>query len=158
VVWNLLANAVKFTPKGGRVQVSLERVNSHVEIAVSDTGEGIDPAFLSHVFERFRQAETGTERVHGGLGLGLAIVRNIVEAHGGSVHVESPGLGKGSVFTVKLPLAMPRAAGEVERRHPTADRSLVAFASLDGLRLLVVDDEPESNEAVRTLLLSRGAE
>jgi signal transduction histidine kinase len=102
VVWNLLSNAVKFTPKGGRVQITLERVNSHVEIAISDTGQGVSPEFLSHLFERFQQAETGTTRTHGGLGLGLAIVRHIVELHGGTVFAESPGEGQGATFTVKL--------------------------------------------------------
>ena len=97
--WNLLSNAVRFTPRGGRVQVVLERVNSHIEIAVSDTGQGIDPAFLPHVFERFRQGDVGMSRVHAGLGLGLAIVRHLVDAHGGSVHAESPGPGRGAVFT-----------------------------------------------------------
>jgi len=119
VVSNLLSNAVKFPPKGGRVQVALERVDSHLEIAVRDTGQGIDPAFLPYAFERFRQAEGGTTRAHGGLGLGLAIVRHLVEAHGGSVHAESPDPGQGAVFTVKLPL-MAGTAGEAERRHPTA--------------------------------------
>jgi PAS domain S-box-containing protein len=160
VVWNLLSNAVKFSPKGGRVQVALERVNSHVEIAVSDTGQGIEPQFLPRVFERFQQADGGTNRAQGGLGLGLAIVRHIVEAHGGSVHAESPGVGKGAVFTVKLAVMMPRTAGEAERRHPTAglatgDRQL---PRLDRLRLLVVDDEPASNEVVQELLTSCGAE
>src|SRR5262249_27863805 len=106
VFWNLLSNAVKFTPKGGRVQVALERVNSHVEIAVSDTGIGIAPEFLPYVFERFQQADTGTARRHGGLGLGLAIVRHIAELHGGTVHVESDGTGQGATFTVKLPLVI----------------------------------------------------
>jgi signal transduction histidine kinase len=94
VVWNLLANAVKFTPKGGRVQVRLERVNSHVEIVVNDTGRGISPDVLPHVFERFLQADSSTSRVHGGLGLGLAIVRHLVELHGGTVRAESEGEGQ----------------------------------------------------------------
>src|SRR5439155_1520267 len=102
VVWNLLSNAVKFTPKRGRIQIVLERVNSHVEIAVSDTGQGLDPRFLPHIFERFRQADSTTSRMHGGLGLGLAIVRHIVELHGGTVYAESPGPGHGATFTVKL--------------------------------------------------------
>jgi len=160
VVWNLLSNAVKFTPKGGRVQVVLERVNSHVEIAVSDTGQGIDPEFLPHVFERFQQADVGSSRTHGGLGLGLAIVRHLVEAHGGTVHAESPGVGKGAVFTVKLALMMTRVAGEAERRHPTAEVTAAGrrLPRLDGLRVLVVDDEPVSNEVVQALLASCGAE
>src|SRR4028119_1997881 len=103
VVWNLLTNAVKFTPRGGRVQIRLERVNSQIEIAVSDTGAGIDPEFLPHVFERFRQADQRTTRQHGGLGLGLAIVRHLVELHGGAVRADSGGEGAGSTFTVTLP-------------------------------------------------------
>lgn len=93
VIWNLLSNAIKFTPKGGRVQVRLERINSHIEIAVSDTGAGINPEFLPHVFERFRQADQTTTRAHSGLGLGLAIVRHLVELHGGTVEAESAGEG-----------------------------------------------------------------
>ena len=161
VVWNLLSNAIKFTAKGGRVQVVLERVNSHVEIAVSDTGQGIAAEFLPHMFERFQQYERGPSRAHGGLGLGLAIVRHIVELHGGTVHAESPGVGRGAVFTVKLPLiVIARTAGEVERRHPlaTPEAATDGYPSLDGLRVLVVDDEPDSNEVVRTLLASCGAE
>jgi PAS domain S-box-containing protein len=160
VVWNLLANAINFTPKGGRVQVALQRVDSHVEITVSDTGKGIDPAFLPYVFERFRQAEGGPGRAHGGLGLGLAIVRHIVEAHGGTVHAESPGPGQGAVFTVKLPLMMVRTAGEAERRQPTAGLAANGrdLQRLDGLRILLVDDEPDSNEAVGNLLTTCGAD
>jgi PAS domain S-box-containing protein len=163
VVWNLLSNAIKFTPKDGRIQVALERVNSHVEVAVSDTGVGIRSETLPFVFEPFRQGETGTTRTHGGLGLGLAIVKHIVEAHGGTVHAESPGEGKGAVFSVKLPLAVARTADEPERRHPTAagegDVGVEdGYPSLQGLRVLVVDDEPHSNEVVSTLLASCGAE
>lgn len=160
-VWNLLSNAVKFTPRGGRVQVVLERVNSHVEIAVSDTGQGIAPEFLPHVFERFQQADNTSTRQHGGLGLGLAIVRHIVELHGGSVHAESAGEGQGSVFTVKLPLVLlARRAGETERRHPSKGASIggLSYPPLEGLRVLVVDDEPDSNEMVRALLVSCRAE
>ncbi|MCA1619473.1 MAG: HAMP domain-containing histidine kinase, partial [Acidobacteria bacterium] len=104
VVWNLLSNAIKFTPKGGKVQVRLERINSHIEIAVSDTGIGIEPEFLPHVFERFRQADQKTTRQHGGLGLGLAIVRHLVELHGGTVEADSTGEGQGTTFVVKLPI------------------------------------------------------
>jgi PAS domain S-box-containing protein len=159
VLWNLLANAVKFTPRGGRVHLALERVNSHIEIAVADTGQGIEPAFVPHVFDRFQQADGSSTRKYGGLGLGLAIVRHIVEAHGGSVHAESGGAGKGAVFTVKIPLMIPRAAGEIVRRHPTlASAEVIGFTRLDGVRVLVVDDEPDSNEAIGALLRSRGAE
>jgi CheY-like chemotaxis protein/anti-sigma regulatory factor (Ser/Thr protein kinase) len=160
VVWNLLSNAVKFTPKDGHVQVALQRVNSHVEIAVSDSGQGIDPAFFPYVFERFQQAEAGSNRTHGGLGLGLAIVRHIVEAHGGTVHAESPGPGQGSVFTAKLPIMVARAAGEAERRHPAIAPSgeAIALQRLDGIRILIVDDEADSNEAVGSLLVACGAD
>ena len=162
VLWNLLSNAIKFTPKDGRVQVVLERVNSHVEIAVSDSGMGIRPETLPFIFERFRQGETGTTRAHGGLGLGLAIVRHIIEAHGGTVHAESAGEGTGAVFTVKLPLAVARIADDRERRQPTTSQADVTaengYPSLRGLRILVVDDEPHSNEVVSALLASCGAE
>ena len=161
VLWNLLSNAIKFTPKNGRVQVVLERVNSHVEIAVSDTGQGIAPAFLPHVFTRFEQADSGTGREHGGLGLGLAIVRHIVELHGGTVHVESAGLNQGTTFTVKLPLVLfARTAGEIERRHPTigGPPAEMRYPELKGLRVLVVDDDPDGNDVVSTLLSSCGAE
>jgi signal transduction histidine kinase len=104
VVWNLLSNAVKFTPNGGRVEVRLERANSHAEIVVADNGRGIKPEFLPYVFERFRQEDAGTDRQYGGLGLGLTIVRNIVELHGGTVQAASAGLGKGATFTVALPI------------------------------------------------------
>jgi signal transduction histidine kinase len=109
VVWNLLSNAVKFTPKGGRVEIRLERANSHVEIVVADNGQGIKPEFLPYAFDRFRQEDSGTNRQYGGLGLGLAIVRHIVELHGGTVHATSEGLGKGATFTVALPIAAVRA-------------------------------------------------
>jgi PAS domain S-box-containing protein len=161
VVWNVLSNAIKFTPKHGRVQITLERVNSHVEIAVSDTGRGIAHEFLLYLFERFQQAETGPTRTHGGLGLGLAIVRHLVELHGGTVVAESAGEGQGATFTIKLPrMIFARTAGEIERRHPTlpmpvADRPDV---SLGQLRVLVVDDEPDSNDVVSGVLGSSGAE
>jgi signal transduction histidine kinase len=121
VLWNLLANAIKFTPKGGRVSVVLKRVNSHVEIVVSDNGEGISPEFLPYVFDRFRQQDPSQTRRHGGLGLGLSIVRNLVELHGGSVRVESEGRGKGSAFTVALPLTLLRQSDSV-RVHPSASQ------------------------------------
>ena len=160
VVWNLASNAVKFTPKGGRVEVRLERVDGRVEITVRDSGQGIRPEFLPHIFQRFEQADSTSTRAHGGLGLGLAIVRHIVELHGGTVHAESPGEGQGAVFTVALPLAVAQTAGEVERRPPkrSAPASQHGSAPLDGLRVLVVDDEPDNNEVVGTLLSSCGAE
>lgn len=162
VVWNLLSNAIKFTKRGGRVQVALERVDSHVEISVSDTGQGFDPSFRPHMFERFRQADSSITRTHGGLGLGLSIVRHLVELHGGTVHAESPGEGRGATFTVRLPLVIfERTAGELARRHPTAADEVQegdVYPDLTGARVLVVDDEPDSNEVVSTLLAARGAE
>jgi signal transduction histidine kinase/ActR/RegA family two-component response regulator len=156
VVWNLLSNAVKFTPKGGKVRLLLQRVNSHVEISVTDTGMGIPPEFLAHVFERFRQADASTTRTFGGLGLGLSIVKNLVELHGGTVHVTSPGEGLGSTFSVHLPLAVLNAATPaVERVHPRAPPSRLAefeHADLSGVRVLVVDDEPDARELIARIL------
>ncbi|HEY0174346.1 MAG TPA: ATP-binding protein, partial [Pyrinomonadaceae bacterium] len=161
VVWNLLSNAIKFTPRGGRVQVRMERVNSHVEIAVSDTGAGIVPDFLPHVFDRFRQADQKTTRRHGGLGLGLAIVRHLVELHGGSVRAESAGEGQGSTFTVLLPVAPVYASDPSEGRvHPAARDTLPPFECpdrLDGLRVLVVDDEPDTRDMLKAGLEHCGA-
>jgi PAS domain S-box-containing protein len=162
VVWNLLSNAVKFTRRGGKVQVRMERVNSHVEIAVSDTGAGISPEFLPHVFDRFRQADMGTTRRYGGMGLGLAIVRHLVELHGGSVRAESAGEGQGSTFTVLLPVApVYQATVEGERVHPAARDTMPSFdcaERLDGLRVLVVDDEPDTRELLKVGLEQCGAE
>jgi signal transduction histidine kinase len=104
IIWNLLSNAIKFTPQGGRVQVDLQRINSYVEITVSDTGIGIKPEFMPHIFDCFRQADSSSTRSHGGLGLGLSIVRHLVELHGGTIYVESAGEGKGAKFTLMLPL------------------------------------------------------
>jgi PAS domain S-box-containing protein len=160
VVWNLLSNAIKFTPRGGRVQVRLERVNSHVEIAVSDTGAGISPDFLPHVFDRFRQADQKTTRRHGGLGLGLAIVRHLVELHGGTVRAESGGEGHGSTFTVLLPVAPVYADPTQGRVHPATREMLPFFECpdrLDGLRVLVVDDEPDTRELLKAGLGHCGA-
>jgi PAS domain S-box-containing protein len=162
VVWNLLSNAIKFTPKGGRVQVRLERVNSHVEIAVSDNGMGIAPEFLPHVFDRFRQADQRTTRQHGGLGLGLSIVRHLVELHGGTVRAESVGEGHGSTFTVLLPVAPVYQAGvEGGRVHPAARDTLPSYECvdrLDGLKVLVVDDETDTRELLKVGLGRCGAE
>ncbi len=164
VVWNLLSNAVKFTPRGGRVQVRLERVNSHIEILVGDTGIGIPPEFLPHIFERFRQAEMGTTRRHGGLGLGLAITRHIVEMHGGTIHAASDGEGKGATFRIKLPLAIVHREmhPEADRAHPRAERPVSAaglpLPSLNGLRVLVVDDDEDALGLLREILEAAGAE
>ncbi len=162
VVWNLLSNAIKFTPKGGRVQVRLERVNSHIEISVSDSGAGIAPEFLPYVFDRFRQADQRTTRQHGGLGLGLAIVRHLVELHGGNVRAESPGQGQGATFTVLLPVApVYQSVGKEERVHPAARDTLPLYECpdrLDGLKVLAVDDEPDTRELLKVGLGQCGAE
>ena len=161
VVWNLLSNALKFTPEGGRVEVRLERVGSHVEITVADTGRGIAPEFLPHVFDRFRQADQTTTRMHGGLGLGLAIVRQLVELHGGSVHVESAGEGRGTSFTVSLPLQAQRqeTPNDTTRAHAAAYGygELQCPPELAGLRVLVVDDEADTRELLAAVLNSCGA-
>ncbi len=162
VVWNLLSNAIKFTPRGGRVQVRLERVNSHVEVSVSDTGSGIPADFLPHVFDRFRQADQKTTRQHGGMGLGLAIVRHLVELHGGTVRAESAGEGQGATFTVLLPVApVYQSEAEGERVHPAARNTLPTFDlfdRLDGLKILVVDDEPDTRDMLQAGLGQCGAE
>jgi signal transduction histidine kinase/CheY-like chemotaxis protein len=162
VVWNLLSNAVKFTPRGGRIQLRLERVNSHVEIVVSDTGRGIPPEFLPYIFERFRQADSGPAREHGGLGLGLAIVRQIVEMHGGTVHAASEGPDRGATFRVKLPLTIVHAEPDLEavRVHPRSDRfraDITFERQLEGLRVVAVDDEADALGLLRTILEAAGA-
>ena len=161
IVWNLLSNAIKFTPKQGRVQVCLQRINSHTEIVVVDSGQGISAEFLPYVFERFRQADGSITRSFGGLGLGLAIVRQLVELHGGTVHAESPGEGQGATFTVKLPLlAVGPKAIEPERVHPTVGGSVPfdCTARLKGLRILIVDDDPDMRDLLAYTLEVCGAE
>ena len=160
VVWNLLSNAIKFTPKDGRVQVILARRDSHVEVVVSDTGGGIDPEFLPHVFDRFRQGDSGTTRRHGGLGLGLAIVRHLVELHGGSVKVESPGVGAGTTFRVLIPLTIAAREGEPPPVRAPIGELPAARPSrrLDDLRVLIVDDEPQARELFSTIIENAGAE
>lgn len=161
VVWNLLSNAVKFTPKDGRIQVRLERINSHVEIIVSDTGRGIEAEFLPHVFDRFRQSDGSMTRRHGGLGLGLAIVRQIVELHGGTVSAISEGENQGATFTVHLPFLPIRRepTSEVPRVHPKTETGAPSDCppELDDLRILLVDDEADSRELLNILLKSCGA-
>jgi len=152
VVWNLLTNAIKFTPKNGRVDLLVERVNSHIEITVHDSGEGIAPELLPHVFDRFRQGDSSTTRRHGGLGLGLSIVKQLVELHGGGVRVKSSGLGQGATFTVSLPLA---PVHEERRQHPLTSASspdATSNVDLDGVRVLVVDDEPDATSLVSRVL------
>jgi signal transduction histidine kinase/CheY-like chemotaxis protein len=160
VVWNLLVNGIKFTPQGGRVRVHLQRVNSHVEIVVADTGQGIAPDVLPYVFERFRQADSGTTRAHGGLGIGLALVRHLVELHGGSVHAHSDGEGKGAVFVVRLPLLVVEASPpEAEWTAPaTPARTTSQPANeLKDLRVLVVDDDADSLDLMASILSRQGA-
>ena len=163
VIWNLLINAVKFTPRDGRIQVHLQRVNSHVEIQVSDSGQGIAPDVLPHVFERFQQGDSTSTRRHTGLGLGLALVRHLVELHGGTVEASSAGEGQGATFTVKLPVAIARPDGEVRplrtRTHPTAAVPVSSLGpSLRGLRILVVDDDRDGLDLLSTMLINGGAE
>lgn len=159
--WNLLANAIKFTPKGGKVQVSLERVNSHIEVCVSDDGQGISPEFLPYVFERFRQADATTTRRHGGLGLGLSIVKNLVELHGGSIRARSAGEGQGATFCIELPVIVVHSPGpDALREHPRgtpAPAGPVDHPSLEGVTVLAVDDEADARNLVRRLLEDCGA-
>jgi len=160
VVWNLLSNAVKFAPNGGHVEVRLERADSQVEIIVSDNGQGIKSEFLPYVFERFRQEDAGTNRRQGGLGLGLAIVRHIVELHGGTVRVASEGLGKGATFTVTLPITSVSAAPPAESRDKAAGVRLAPEnpLSLVGVRALYVDDDVDARELIALMLADGGAE
>lgn len=159
VAWNLLANAVKFTPRGGRIDVLLQRVESHIELVVRDTGIGIDAAFLPQVFDRFRQADASTTRSHGGLGLGLSIARQLVELHGGSIGAASDGLDKGASFVVRLPLAVVRSLDR--RASPTAaetgENGPAVPVDLQGVKILVVDDEPDARVLLEQLLHGCGA-
>jgi CheY-like chemotaxis protein/anti-sigma regulatory factor (Ser/Thr protein kinase) len=162
VVWNLLSNAVKFTPRGGRVQIRLERINSHVEITVSDTGEGIAAEFLPHLFKRFQQADGTLTRAHSGLGLGLAISRHLVEAHGGSIDATSPGKGQGTTVRVLLPLMIvhDRRRDGVDRIHPAADlipTPDLTLANLCGIRVLLVDDDVDALQMAKDTLSIAGA-
>jgi CheY-like chemotaxis protein len=164
VIWNLLTNAIKFTPRGGLVKVLLERVNSHLELNVTDTGEGIEPEFLPHVFERFRQADASTTRRHRGLGLGLSIAKQLVELHGGSVRAKSPGKGQGSTFTLTLPLAPSTdpldTVGPQGRLHPRVEQGapvLEVRPNLDGITALVVDDDPDAREVIARILRGENA-
>ena len=163
VIWNLLANAIKFTPAGGRVAVFVERSNDDMAVRVVDTGQGISPDFLPHVFERFRQADGATTRRHTGLGLGLAIVRQLVELHEGTVHAASEGVGRGATFIVRLPISAAdargdRAAALGERRTAVAAASPVPrLPRLDGLRILVVDDSSDGRTLTSLMLTQAGA-
>jgi len=162
IVWNLLNNAAKFTPKGGRISVVVERINSHIEIRIADTGQGIAPDFLPLIFDRFSQGDASSRRVHGGIGLGLSIVKSLVEAHGGAVQASSPGPGQGATFTVSLPTRAVRIAeptGE-HPRHSIAEAGALRpeeWPMLEGVSVLVVDDERDARELVQMMLEERGA-
>ena len=161
VMWNLLSNAIKFTPRDGRVQVLLERVNSHVEVTVSDTGIGIPAEFLPHIFGRFTQRDSTPGRSHGGLGLGLAISKQLVELHGGSIGAKSAGEGRGATFVIRLPLAIVEPEREprvrAEARYEGAGEQPPPMPALKDARILVVDDEPDARDLVRTVLENQGA-
>ncbi len=161
VFWNLLSNAVKFTPRDGQIDVTLKEVGSYIEITVSDTGAGIDPAFLVHVFSRFRQADGSTTRRHGGLGLGLAIVKQLVELHGGTVQARSEGENKGSKFIVTLPLAsIHRTSGSDEDDEPTHRATTLSsspIVSLSGTKILIVEDEEDARDLLARVLEEYGA-
>jgi CheY-like chemotaxis protein/anti-sigma regulatory factor (Ser/Thr protein kinase) len=158
VVWNVLSNAAKFTPAGGRVEISVGQTVTHVQIQVKDSGPGIDPAFLPHVFERFRQADGTTTRAHGGLGLGLAIVRHLVELHGGTIAVENSEDESGAIFTIRLPLPSGELRPEALARAASLLKELPAEKlSLEGLRILVVDDEVDALDLIGVELSQHGA-
>ncbi len=161
VLWNLLSNAVKFTPKRGKVSIQVERIDNRVEIRVSDTGVGIHPEFLPHVFERFRQADSSTTRTHNGLGLGLAIVRHLVELHGGNVAVESPGINQGAVLIVNLPMkavvVSPINKTNTLEHVVSTRKAAKPVPILAGLQLLVVDDEPDARHLIATIMADYGA-
>jgi len=162
VMWNLLANAIKFTAEGGRVDVMIQSSTDHAEIIVVDTGQGIGPDFLPHVFARFRQADNATTQRHTGLGLGLSIVRQIVELHGGTVRAESPGAGQGATFTVRLPVSADDPVGNAEPLSPpglvslTGDPASSDFRKLDGLRVLIVDDDAEGRLLTSVIVTGAG--
>ena len=162
VMWNLLSNAIKFTPKGGQVSVSLERVNSQIEITVADSGIGIKPEFVAHVFERFQQGDLSTTKAYGGLGLGLSIVRQLVELHGGTVTASSLGQDLGAIFTLRLPVTAVRVGSfPDERLHPeTWTPAMAPFEDVDlsGVRVLIVDDDQDARDLITRLLSDCGAE
>ena len=157
VVWNVLSNAAKFTPAGGKVQIEVGQNNAHVEIKVKDTGPGIDPNFLPHVFERFRQADGTTTRTHGGLGLGLAIVRHLVELHGGTIAVENRTDSPGAIFTIRLPLPSGELNVESLTRASSVKELQPEPLGLQGLRILIVDDETDALDLISMELAQHGA-
>jgi PAS domain S-box-containing protein len=159
IVWNLLSNAIKFTPKDGKIHVGIQRVNSHVEILVTDSGEGISLEFLPHVFDRFRQANSSTTRKKGGLGLGLAIAKHLTELHGGSLSASSGGPGSGATFTVHLPLVSAQRRSEFEAREArgVAVDEATPEGDLSGIKVLTVDDDPDSLQIIERILQKSGA-
>lgn len=152
IIWNLLTNALKFTPKAGQIHVTLRRIDSSVLLQISDSGEGIDEEFLPHVFERFKQADTSNTRRHGGLGVGLTIVKYLVELHGGTVSAESEGRGKGATFSVRLPVPALRSIVRVGRQQEVRDKG-----ELKSARILIVEDEADTREMLEYALKQRGA-
>lgn len=157
IVWNLLANAIKFTPSGGRIEVKVERANDNLQLSVSDTGQGIGASFLPFIFDRFRQADGTTTRQHGGLGLGLAIVRHLVELHGGTIKADSAGEGRGSTFTIKLPLAPQRTSHRKKttgalRAKDIVDGHFSSLPSLAEVKVLLVDDDPDTLQFLSVML------
>jgi len=161
IVWNLLSNAIKFTPTGGRVSAAVKRVGARVRISVSDSGTGITSEFLPYIFDRFRQADGSTTRVHGGLGLGLSIVKHLVELHDGEVEVQSAGKDQGATFTVSLPLSSAESSDAIETAvipEPDSNGLPAGFSKLlKGLRILVVDDEADSRDLVTAILTRCGS-
>lgn len=157
VLWNLANNAIKFTPKGGQVSIKLERVDSSISLSVEDTGQGIEPEFLPFIFERFRQADGSTTRRYGGLGLGLALARHLVEAHGGTIRAESAGRGLGAKFTALLPVQAVLSERVSERPSAPEPVPAPASVSLSGVRVLVVDDQLDARELLSTILRASGA-
>ncbi len=153
IIWNLLSNAVKFTPHGGKISLRVEQDETDARVTVKDSGQGIDSEFLPRVFDRFRQADSSTTRSFGGLGLGLAIVRHLVELHGGTVSAQSDGTGKGATFTVTFPLMADRAPVTMSHTPEISETY-----SLDGLKVLLVDDEPEARQIISTVITRTGAE
>jgi CheY-like chemotaxis protein/anti-sigma regulatory factor (Ser/Thr protein kinase) len=154
VVWNVLSNAIKFTPEGGSVDLAAARLGQRIVIRVTDSGEGIDPAFLPHLFEPFRQADGSTTRRHGGLGLGLAIVKQLVQAHGGTIRAESEGPHRGSTFTIELPA---RSLPAIAIKSPGSDATRRTDGRLHHLKLLVVDDEEDARTLLEEILSDSGA-
>ena len=156
VIWNLLSNAIKFTPRDGLVRIALAAVDGHVEITVQDSGVGIKPEFMAHVFERFRQGDASTTRKHGGLGLGLSIVKHLIEQHGGTVRVDSAGEERGASFTIELPAANRQLLSARSDRAPYSPpsplTSEILQRDLSGLKVLVVDDEPDARELIKRIL------